>query len=153
MIPTLSEVEAYTTDHSVDAADHWDGLADRWEVAHWQGPQPGPRDWLRRAPHSGQLVRLLPLILAFDRDDAALLTKRSGRAEPCNSPGLPGNRDGTQIGGSVDSILVQRDSRLSSWRQNGRRLATSGQVLDMADAMAGAAQFTRFQPPEPRLAL
>lgn len=36
MIPTLSQVEAYTTDHLVDAAEYWDGLADRWEDAHWQ---------------------------------------------------------------------------------------------------------------------
>jgi hypothetical protein len=36
MIPTLSQIEAYTTDHLVDAASHWDGLADRWEHAHWQ---------------------------------------------------------------------------------------------------------------------
>lgn len=36
MIPTLSQIEAYTTDHLVDAADHWDSLADRWEDAHWQ---------------------------------------------------------------------------------------------------------------------
>ena len=36
MVPTLSQIEAYTTDHLVDAADHWDGLADRWEDAHWQ---------------------------------------------------------------------------------------------------------------------
>ena len=36
MIPTLSQAEAYTADHLVDAADHWDGLADRWEDAHWQ---------------------------------------------------------------------------------------------------------------------
>ena len=36
MVPTLSEIQAYTTDHLIDAADHWDGLADRWEDAHWQ---------------------------------------------------------------------------------------------------------------------
>ena len=36
MVPTLSQIRAYTTDHLVDAADHWDGLADRWEDAHWQ---------------------------------------------------------------------------------------------------------------------
>jgi hypothetical protein len=36
MIPTRSQIEAYTTDHLVDAADYWDGLADRWEDAHWQ---------------------------------------------------------------------------------------------------------------------
>jgi hypothetical protein len=36
MIPTLSQIEAYSTDHLVDAADHWDRLADRWEDAHWQ---------------------------------------------------------------------------------------------------------------------
>jgi len=36
MVPTLSQVEAYSTDHLVDAADHWDRLADRWEDAHWQ---------------------------------------------------------------------------------------------------------------------
>ena len=37
MVPTLSQIEAYTTDHLVDAADHWDSLADRWVDAHWQG--------------------------------------------------------------------------------------------------------------------
>ena len=36
MVPTLSQIEAYTTDHLVEAADHWDSLADRWEDAHWQ---------------------------------------------------------------------------------------------------------------------
>jgi hypothetical protein len=36
MIPTLSQVEAYTTDHLIDAADHWDDMADHWEGAHWQ---------------------------------------------------------------------------------------------------------------------
>jgi hypothetical protein len=36
MVPTLSQIEAYTTDHLVDAADHWCSLADRWEDAHWQ---------------------------------------------------------------------------------------------------------------------
>ena len=36
MVPTLSQIEAYSTDHLVDAADHWDSLADRWEDAHWQ---------------------------------------------------------------------------------------------------------------------
>jgi hypothetical protein len=29
MIPTRSQVEAYSTDHLVDAAEYWDGLADR----------------------------------------------------------------------------------------------------------------------------
>jgi hypothetical protein len=36
MIPTRSQVEAYSSDHLVDAAEHWDALADRWEDAHWQ---------------------------------------------------------------------------------------------------------------------
>jgi hypothetical protein len=36
MIPTRSQVEAYTADHLVDAAEYWDRLADRWEEAHWQ---------------------------------------------------------------------------------------------------------------------
>ena len=36
MIPTRSQVEAFSTEHLVDAADYWDGLADRWEDAHWQ---------------------------------------------------------------------------------------------------------------------
>ena len=36
MFPTLSQIEAYSTEHLVDAADHWDRLADRWEDAHWQ---------------------------------------------------------------------------------------------------------------------
>jgi hypothetical protein len=36
MIPTRSQIEAYTTDHLVDAAEYWGGLADRWEDAHWQ---------------------------------------------------------------------------------------------------------------------
>jgi hypothetical protein len=36
MIPTRSQLEAYTTDHLVEAASYWEGLADRWEDAHWQ---------------------------------------------------------------------------------------------------------------------
>ena len=32
MVPTLSQIEAYSTDHLVDAADHWDRLADRWRT-------------------------------------------------------------------------------------------------------------------------
>ena len=36
VMPTRSQIEAYTTDHLVDAAEYWDGLADRWEDAHWQ---------------------------------------------------------------------------------------------------------------------
>jgi hypothetical protein len=36
MIPTRSQVEAYTADHLVDAAEYWGQLADRWEDAHWQ---------------------------------------------------------------------------------------------------------------------
>jgi len=35
MIPSRSQIEAYTTDHLVGAAEHWSGLADRWEDAHW----------------------------------------------------------------------------------------------------------------------
>jgi hypothetical protein len=36
MIPTRSHIEAYTTDHLVDAAEYWARLAERWEDAHWQ---------------------------------------------------------------------------------------------------------------------
>jgi hypothetical protein len=36
MIPTLSQIQSYTTSHLVDAADYWSSLADRWEDAHWQ---------------------------------------------------------------------------------------------------------------------
>lgn len=36
MIPTLSQIESYSTSHLVEAADYWSGLADRWEDAHWQ---------------------------------------------------------------------------------------------------------------------
>jgi hypothetical protein len=36
MIPTRSQIESYTTDHLVDAADYWGGLAEQWENAHWQ---------------------------------------------------------------------------------------------------------------------
>ncbi len=36
MIPTRSQIESYTTDHLVDAANYWGSLADRWEDAHWQ---------------------------------------------------------------------------------------------------------------------
>ncbi len=36
MIPTRSQIESYTADHLVDAADYWSGLAERWEDAHWQ---------------------------------------------------------------------------------------------------------------------
>jgi hypothetical protein len=36
MIPTRSQIESYSANHLVDAAEYWGGLAERWEDAHWQ---------------------------------------------------------------------------------------------------------------------
>jgi hypothetical protein len=52
MVPTLSQIEAYSTDHLVDAADHWDRLADRWEDAHWQVRNQGLARCSRRCASS-----------------------------------------------------------------------------------------------------
>ena len=40
MVPTLSQIEAYSTDHLVDAADHWDRLGGPVGGRALAGPQP-----------------------------------------------------------------------------------------------------------------
>jgi hypothetical protein len=69
-MPTRSQIEAYTTDHLVDAADHWDGLADRWEDAHWQvRNQAHALDWQGLAGDALQARTASDYVVAADHAD------------------------------------------------------------------------------------
>ena len=79
--------------------------------------QSSASDWLRRVPHSGQLVRLLPLILTFNRDDVALVTKRSDQVEARKSPQFRSLR--SPVGRRVAS---ESSHRTRSTRRDNRRI-------------------------------
>jgi hypothetical protein len=82
MIPTLSQIEVYTTDHLVDAADHWDGLADRWEDAHWQvRNQAHALDWQGVAGDALRARTASDYIVAADHADLPRGTSRIARQQ------------------------------------------------------------------------
>jgi hypothetical protein len=82
MIPTRSQVEAYSTDHLVDAAEYWDGLADRWEDAHWQvRNQAHALDWQGFAGDALRARTASDYIVASDHADLLGGTSRIARQQ------------------------------------------------------------------------
>jgi hypothetical protein len=82
MIPTLSQIEAYSTDHLVEAADHWDGLADRWEDAHWQVRyQAHGLDWQGAAADALRARTVSDYTVASGRADQLRGTSRIARQQ------------------------------------------------------------------------
>jgi hypothetical protein len=82
MIPTRSQVEAYTTDRLVDAAEYWDGLADRWEDAHWQvRNQAHALDWQGFAGDALRARTASDYIVASDHADLLGGTSRIARQQ------------------------------------------------------------------------
>jgi hypothetical protein len=80
MVPTLSEIQAYTTGHLIDAADHWDGLADRWEDAHWQvRNQAHVLDWQGAAADALRARTTSDYTLASGQADQLRSTSRIAR--------------------------------------------------------------------------
>jgi hypothetical protein len=82
MVPTLSQIEAYTTDHLVDAADHWDSLADRWEDAHWQvRDQAHVLDWQGAAADALRARTVSDYTVASGQADQLRRTSRIARQQ------------------------------------------------------------------------
>jgi hypothetical protein len=82
MVPTLSQIEAYTTDHLVDAADHWDGLAGRWEDAHWQvRNQAHVLDWQGAAADALRERTISDYTVASSQADQLRSTSRIARQQ------------------------------------------------------------------------
>jgi hypothetical protein len=82
MVPTLSQIKAYTTDHLVDAADHWDGLADRWEDAHWQvRNQAHALDWQGAAADALRERTVSDYTVASSQADQLRSTSRIARQQ------------------------------------------------------------------------
>jgi hypothetical protein len=82
MIPTLSQIEAYSTDHLVEAADHWDGLADRWEDAHWQVRyQAHGLDWQGAAADALRARTVSDYTVASGQADQLRATSRIARQQ------------------------------------------------------------------------
>ena len=82
MIPTRSQIQAYTTDHLVNAAEYWDGLADRWEDAHWQvRNQAHTLDWEGLAGDALRARTASDYIVASDHADLLRGTSRIARQQ------------------------------------------------------------------------
>jgi hypothetical protein len=82
VIPTLSQIEAYSTDHLVDAADHWDSLADRWENAHWQvRNQAHVLDWQGAAADALRARTVSDYTIANGQADQLRSTSRIARQQ------------------------------------------------------------------------
>jgi hypothetical protein len=82
MVPTLSQIEAYSTDHLVDAADHWDSLADRWEDAHWQvRNQAHVLDWQGAAADALRARTVSDYTVASSQADQLRATSRIARQQ------------------------------------------------------------------------
>jgi hypothetical protein len=80
MIPTCSQIEAYTTDHLVDAADHWDSVADRWENAHRQvRNQAYSLDWHGFARDALRTRTISDCTVASDKADQPRSTSQVAR--------------------------------------------------------------------------
>ena len=82
MVSTLSQIEAYSTDHLVEAADHWDKLADRWEDAHWQiRNQAQVLDWQGAAAEALRARTTSDYTIASGQADQLRSTSRIARQQ------------------------------------------------------------------------
>ena len=119
MIPTRSQIEAYTTDHLVDAADYWDGLADRWEDAHWQvRNQAHALDWRGFAGDALRARTASDYIVASDHADQLRRTSRiarqqAGELERLRNRVLYAVEDAHDAGFTVGEDLSVTDTRTS----------------------------------------
>src|SRR5271156_1112247 len=119
MIPTLSQVEAYTTDHLVDAADYWDGLADRWEDAHWQiRNQAHALDWEGLAGDALRARTASDYTVAVEHADQLRSTSRiarqqAGGLERLRNRVLYAVEDAYDAGFTVSEDLSVTDTRTS----------------------------------------
>jgi hypothetical protein len=119
MIPTRSQIEAYTTDHLVDAADHWDGLADTWEDAHWQvRNEAHALDWQGVAGDALRARTASDYTVASDHADQLRATSRiarqqAGELERLRNRVLYAVEDAHNAGFTVGEDLSVTDTRTS----------------------------------------
>jgi hypothetical protein len=119
MIPTLSQVEAYSTDHLVDAADYWNGLADSWEDAHWQvRNQAHALDWQGLAGDALRARTASDYIVAADHADLLRGTSRiarqqAGELQRLRNRVLYAVEDAHNAGFTVGEDLPVTDTRTS----------------------------------------
>src|SRR5271156_514891 len=109
MVPTLSQIETYTTDHLVDAADHWDGLADRWEDAHWQvRNQAHVLDWQGAAADALRARTVSDYTLS-----SSIARQRAGELDQLRNRVLYAVEDAHNAGFIVGEDLSVSDTRTS----------------------------------------
>lgn len=119
MIPTRSQIEAYTTDHLVDAAEHWDGLADAWEDAHWQvRNEAHALDWQGVAGDALRARTAADYTVASDHADQLRATSRiarqqAGELERLRNRVLYAIEDAHDAGFTVGEDLSVTDTRNS----------------------------------------
>jgi hypothetical protein len=149
MIPTRSQIEAYTTDHLVDAADHWDGLADRWEDTHWQvRNQAHALDWQGFAGDALRARTASDYTIASDHADLLRGTSRiarqqAGELERLRNRVLYAVEDAHKAGFTVGEDLSVADTRTSHTTTELVAREAQAQVFaadlrSRADALIGA---------------
>jgi hypothetical protein len=119
MIPTRSQIEAYTTAHLVEAAEHWDGLADRWEDAHWQvRNQAHALDWQGFGGDALRARTASDCTVASDhadqlRDTSRIARQQAGELERLRNRVLYAVEDAHNAGFTVGEDLSVTDTRTS----------------------------------------
>jgi hypothetical protein len=149
MIPTLSQAEAYSTDHLLDAADHWDGLADHWEDAHWQvRNQAHALDWQGLAGDALRSRTASDYIVAADHADllrkaARIARQQAGELQRLRNRVLYAVEDARNAGFTVGEDLSVTDTRTSRTTAELAARQAQAQVLaadirSRASALIGA---------------
>lgn len=149
MIPTRSQIEAYTTDHLVDAAEHWDGLADAWEDAHWQvRNEAHALDWQGAAGDALRARTAADYTVASDHADQLRATSRiarqqAGELERLRNRVLYAIEDAHDAGFTVGEDLSVTDTRNSRTpaelaTRQAQAQAFAADIRSRAGALVGA---------------
>jgi hypothetical protein len=120
MIPTLSQIESYSTSHLVDAADYWSSLADRWEDAHWQvRNEARSLNWEGSAGDAMRTRTTADHKVASNRADqlrsaAGIARQQAGELERLRSRFLYAVEDAEDAGFAVEEDLSVNDIRANT---------------------------------------
>ena len=119
MIPTRGQIESYTAAHLVDAADYWDGLASRWEDAHWQvRNQAHSLIWEGESGDTLRARTAADYVVAGDhaeklRGASAVARQQAGELERLHNSVLYAIEDAEDAGFAVGEDLSVNDIRAS----------------------------------------
>lgn len=120
MIPTRNQIESYSIDHLVDAAEYWGSLADRWEDAHWQvRNEAHSLNWAGSAGDAVRARTVTDYAVAADRADqlrtaAGIARQQAGELERLRNRTLYAVGDAEDAGFIVGEDLSVNDIRASS---------------------------------------